>query len=163
MKKLKDPEQPLDRLLSRARLLGRTFGPVLFQLPPHWGVDIERLETFVRSLPRRRRHVIEFRDPSWYTGEVFDLLIRHHVACCIHDMAGLATGYRAVGPFIYARFHGPGRYSGRYDDRTLDDWARWFADRLREGRSVFAYFNNDADGHAPRDAVRLRERLQALI
>jgi uncharacterized protein YecE (DUF72 family) len=163
MKKLKDPEQPLDRLFSRARLLGRALGPVLYQLPPRWNVNIERLETFVRSLPRRRRHVIEFRDPSWYTDEVFELLARHHVACCIHDMAGSATGRRAVGSFVYARFHGPARYSGRYDDGTLDDWAEWFADCLREGRPVFAYFNNDAGGHAPHDAVRLRQRLQALV
>jgi len=163
MKKLKDPAQPLDRLFSRARLLGRAFGPVLYQLPPRWGVDLQRLETFVRSLPRRRRHVIEFRDPSWYAEEVFDLLARHQVACCIHEMAGSATGRRAVGPFVYARFHGPARYSGRYDDRTLDEWATWFADRLREGRPVFAYFNNDAGGHAPRDALRLRQRLQALV
>jgi uncharacterized protein YecE (DUF72 family) len=163
MKRLKDPKQPLDRLFSRARLLGRAVGPVLYQLPPRWGVDFERLETFVRSLPRRRRHVIEFRDPSWYTDEVFELLALHHVACCIHDMAGSATVRRVVGPFVYTRFHGPARYSGRYDDRTLDEWAAWFADRLREDVPVFAYFNNDAGGHAPHDALRLRQRLQALL
>src|SRR4051812_9160115 len=74
MKKLKDPVEPLDRLFSRARLLGSRLGPVLYQLPPHWTVDVERLSTFVGSLPSRRRHAIEFRDPSWYTDEVFALL-----------------------------------------------------------------------------------------
>jgi len=136
---------------------------VLYQLPLRWGVDLKRLETFVRSLPRRRRHVIEVRHPSWYTDEVFELLAGHYIARCIHDMEGSATGRRAVGPFVYARFHGPARYSGRYDDRTLDDWAAWFVDLLREGRPVFAYFNNDAGGQAPHDALRLRQRLQALV
>jgi uncharacterized protein YecE (DUF72 family) len=162
MKKLKDPKQPLDRLFSRARLLGAALGPVLYQLPPRWRVDIERLANFVRTLPARRRHAIEFRDPSWYTDEVFELLARHNVACCVHDMAGSATGQKIVGPFVYARFHGPARYSGRYEDAALDDWAKWFAERLREGRSVFAYFNNDAGGNAPHDALRLRRKLSSL-
>ena len=119
MKKLKDPEQPLDRLFSRALRLGRAFGPVLYQLPPRWGVDLERLETFVRSLPRRRRHVIEFRDPSWYTDVVFELLARHHVACCIHDMAASATGAARS-----ARLSTPG-FTVRHDtvaDTTIGHW-----------------------------------------
>jgi uncharacterized protein YecE (DUF72 family) len=156
MKKLKDPVDPLEQLFSRARSLGSTFGPVLYQLPPRWKLDIDRLNTFLRSLPKRRRHAIEFRDPSWYTDEVFALLTHHRVALCLHDMAGSATGLMAVGPFVYVRFHGPRKYSGRYEERVLDDWAMWLASQLRDGRSVFAYFNNDVGGHAPRDAIRLR-------
>jgi uncharacterized protein YecE (DUF72 family) len=161
MKKLKDPKPPLDRLFSRARALGQALGPILYQLPQQWSVDVERLSTFLRSLPRQRRHAIEFRNPSWYTDEVFRLLAEHHVACCVHDMAGSATGRPVIGPFVYARFHGPTKYSGRYDDRTLNDWAAWFAARLQEGRPVFAYFNNDVGGHAPEDAQRLRQKLHA--
>jgi uncharacterized protein YecE (DUF72 family) len=159
MKKLNAPKEPLERLFSRAQLLGRHLGPVLYQLPPRWSVDVERLASFLRSLPARRRHVIEFRDPSWYTDEVFELLEQYGIARCLHDMAGSATGRRCGGPFIYARFHGPVQYSGRYDDQLLDEWASWFAARFRDRQSVFAYFNNDAGGHAPRDAVRLREKL----
>jgi uncharacterized protein YecE (DUF72 family) len=161
MKKLKDPKPPLDRLLSRARSLGQALGPILYQLPPRWNIDVARLTAFLRSLPRRRLHAIEFRDPSWYTDEVFELLTEHQVACCVHDMAGSATGRQRIGPFVYARFHGPARYSGRYDDRTLDDWAVWLAAHLQEGRPVFAYFNNDLGGHAPEDALRLRQKLRA--
>jgi uncharacterized protein YecE (DUF72 family) len=163
MKKLKNPKEPLERLFSRARILGRSLGPVLYQLPPRWGNDTARLRSFVLSLPARRRHAIEFRDPSWYTDEVFALLARHHVACCLHDMAGSAMSRRADGPFVYARFHGPVRYGGRYDDGALDEWARWFADQLRGGRAVFAYFNNDIGGHAPEDAARLRIKLNRAL
>jgi uncharacterized protein YecE (DUF72 family) len=161
MKRLKDPAEPLDRLFSRARTLGRALGPVLYQLPPRWHVDLDRLDLFVRALPPRRRHAIEFRDPSWYTADVFALLARHRVALCVHDMAGSATGRVAVGPFIYARFHGPQKYNGRYDDETLDVWAGWLARQHEQGKPIYCYFNNDIGGHAPRDAGRLRARLAA--
>jgi len=159
MKRLREPAEPLDRLFSRARKLGPALGPVLYQLPPRWPSDIARLEIFVRALPRRRQHAIEFRDPSWYISDVFELLARYRVALCLHDMAGSATGRIAVGPFVYVRFHGPEKYSGRYDDRTLDVWAEWLTAQRREGRAVYAYFNNDSGAHAPRDALRLRARL----
>jgi uncharacterized protein YecE (DUF72 family) len=159
MKKLKDPIEPLDRLFSRARKLGRTLGPVLYQLPPHWTLNVERLEIFLSALPRRRRHAIEFRDPSWYTDRVFALLERRGVALCEHDMEGSATARLGVGPFVYARFHGPRKYRGRYDDRTLERWAEWMAARRADGQPVYAYFNNDMNAQAPRDAVRLRRLL----
>jgi uncharacterized protein YecE (DUF72 family) len=156
MKKLKEPAEPLARLFSRVRALGPTLGPVLYQLPPHWAVDVARLTTFLRALPKHRRHAIEFRDPSWYRDEVYALLTRYGVALCLHDMAGSSTERIAIGPFVYVRFHGPKKYSGRYEDRALDGWGTWLASQLREGRPVYAYFNNDSGGHAPRDARRLR-------
>jgi len=159
MKKLKDPAEPIHRLFQRAQRLQRTFGPILYQLPPHWPADIERLSAFVRALPKRRQHVIEFREPSWYNDEVFELLERKGIALCLHDMAGSGTGKVALGPFVYVRFHGPAKYTGRYDDRVLGGWGEWLAAQMREGRQVFAYFNNDAAGHAPTDAIRLRRAI----
>jgi uncharacterized protein YecE (DUF72 family) len=156
MKRLKAPAGPLNRLFSRARSLGDALGPVLYQLPSHWAVDIDRLHGFLRALPRRRRHAIEFRDPSWYTDRVFALLDRHRVALCLHDMAGSATGRIAVGPFVYVRFHGPSTYRGRYEDAVIAEWGEWLATQRQRGREVYAYFNNDVDAHAPRDAIRLR-------
>jgi uncharacterized protein YecE (DUF72 family) len=161
MKKLKDPEEPTARFFARARRLGAALGPVLYQLPPRWPVNLERLVGFLDALPRRRRHAIEFRDPSWYRDDVLALLNRRGVALCLHDMAGSATGHRAVGPFVYARFHGVQKYSGRYDDATLAAWAKWLAGQNRDGRPVYAYFNNDVGGHAPRDAARLRHMIAA--
>lgn len=163
MKKLKDPVDPLHLFFSRARALGRTLGPVLYQLPPRWPLNLERLETFLAALPRRRRHAIEFRDPSWYAPDAIARLEREGVALCLHDMPGSASGRRRVGPFIYARFHGPQKYGGRYSDATLDEWAAWLAECAGDGRAVFAYFNNDAGGHAPRDAMRLRDRIRRHV
>jgi uncharacterized protein YecE (DUF72 family) len=155
MKKLKDPEQPLKLFFSRARNLGPTLGPVLYQLPPRWTVNVERLTLFLAALPKKRQHVIEFREPSWYNDEVFALLEQYRVGLCLHDMQGSASGQLAVGPLTYVRFHGTSKYSGSYSDGALDRWAGWLAERMGAGVPVYAYFNNDVGGHAPRDAKRL--------
>jgi len=160
MKKLKDPEAPLELFFSRAKELGRTLGPVLYQLPPRWPVNLERLETFLRALPRRRLNVVEFREPTWYVDPVYELLERHRVALCLHDMHGSASGQLDVGPFVYVRFHGTERYSGSYSDDRLGRWAEWLTERRRSGKRIYAYFNNDVGGHAPRDAARLRSLLK---
>ena len=159
MKKLKEPGDPLELFFSRAKELGATLGPVLYQLPPRWGLNLERLETFLRALPKRRRHAIEFREPTWYDDRVYCLLERHHVALCLHDMEGSGSGRLPVGPFVYVRFHGTSKYSGSYSDESLAGWAEWLASEAGGGKAVFAYFNNDTGGHAPRDAVRLRQML----
>jgi uncharacterized protein YecE (DUF72 family) len=157
MKKLKDPDDPLQLLFAHAVHLGPALGPVLYQLPPRWPVNLERLNRFLAALPKRRRHAVEFRDPSWYVEPVFESLRRHGVALCLHDMEGSATERQVVGPFVYARFHGPVKYGGRYSDERLADWAEWCAARIADGISTYVYFNNDTGGHAPRDASRLRE------
>jgi|RhiMetdeSRZDD1v2_1073273.scaffolds.fasta_scaffold54784_2 uncharacterized protein YecE (DUF72 family) len=163
MKKLKDPDAPLELFFSRAKRLRSAFGPVLYQLPPRWRVNVERFETFLEALPKRRRHVVEFREPSWYSGEVLALLERHRVALCLHDMAGSPSGMRAIGPIVYTRFHGPQKYGGRYSDVALDRWAAWLAERVQAGSPIYAFFNNDVGGHAPRDAIRLRDAILARV
>jgi uncharacterized protein YecE (DUF72 family) len=164
MKKLKDPEEPLARFFERAQALGTHLGPILYQLPPQWSLNLERFEHFLGALPHPYRHAVEFRDSSWYDERVYELLRKYKVALCLHDMQGSATERIIVGPFIYVRFHhGTRKYGGRYSDARLEEWAEWLAARAGEGLEVFAYFNNDTGGHAPRDAVRLRQRIQLRI
>jgi uncharacterized protein YecE (DUF72 family) len=163
MKKLKEPEDPLDRFFRRARSLGRHLGPVLYQLPPGWKLDLGRLEYFLMSLPRDAAQVVEFRDTTWYAPEVYALLERHRVSLCLHDMPGSATGRLRVGPSVYVRFHGAsGRYNGSYPDDRLADWAQWLEEQARTGIDVYAYFNNDVGGHAPRNALVLRRHMAAV-
>jgi uncharacterized protein YecE (DUF72 family) len=158
LKRLRDPEEPVERLWTRALRLGDHLGPMLYQLPPRWARNPDRLATFLAALPRNRDQAIEFRDPSWYAPEIYDLLTEHGIALCLHDMAGSATQREPIGPFVYVRFHGSGaRYGGRYPSRTLERWADDLARWAAEGRPAWVYFNNDAGGHAPRDAVRLRD------
>jgi uncharacterized protein YecE (DUF72 family) len=99
-----------------------------------------------------------------YEDDVFRALERARVALCLHDMEGSATARERVGPFVYVRFHGwQAKYSGNDANAQLDDWAEWLAKERKEGRPVYAHFNNDAHGHAPRNAVTLRTCLEAAL
>ena len=156
-KKLNDPQEPIDRLLSRARHLGDRLGPLLYQLPPRWRLDFARLRDFLDQLPRDVVHVLEFREPSWMTDPVFALLEERGVSFCTHDMPGLDVPRLAVGPVAYVRFHGTtGKYVGRYPLKTLESWHGWMREQATAGRQVFAYFNNDIHGHAIEDALELK-------
>jgi uncharacterized protein YecE (DUF72 family) len=169
MKKLRDPEEPLERLFSRASALGRRLGPVLYQLPGQFTIDLVRLEWFLRALPRRSSsgpilHVMEFRHPSWYVADTFQLLDAMRVGLCLHDKLGSTIAEPFVGPFVYVRFHGTsGHYAGSYGAHALDRWARRLAEQVHDGRRVFAYFNNDPDAVAVENALSLRAALDELI
>src|SRR5687767_5304350 len=91
MKKLKDPEDPLFRFFENAKQLGSHLGPILYQLPPNFPLNLDRFEIFLRALPRGYRHTVEFRDTSWYDDRVYALMQKYKVALCLHDMQGSAT------------------------------------------------------------------------
>jgi len=157
MKKLKDCAEPVEEFLRRARNLGAAIGPVLYQLPPRWACNPDRLGEFIALLPRDLLHVFEFREKSWLTAEVLALLETRGVSFCVHDMPGLATERWASGPIAYVRFHGGvGKYWGRYPDEGLLSWTDWIVAEANSGRDVWCYFNNDIDGHAIHDALTLR-------
>lgn len=88
MKKLKDPREPLDTLYARLEALGAMLGPILFQLPPRWRCNAERLRDFLSHLNRAHRHAFEFRDRSWFDASIYDALKEHGAALCIYDLAG---------------------------------------------------------------------------
>ena len=157
-KKLKDPEQPLKNLLPRAERLGNKLGPILWQLPPKWRRNVERLEEFLHALPKKHRYAFEFREPSWHHESVHEVLRRHNAAYCIYELAGFSTEPLVTADFTYVRLHGPGgKYQGSYSDAKLRDWA----DRVRQWsktlRAVYVYFDNDQAGYAPRNALTLRQ------
>ena len=156
-KKLKDPEEPVERIISHARGLGDKLGPILFQLPPRWKVNVERLQYFLSILPKDLRYTMEFRDPSWYTDEVYDLLSEHSVALCIMSAPDLPRIIKATAPFVYIRMHNGGDDTeGNYEDPQLEWWAEQVRAFLESG-DVYVYFNNDYKGFAVRNAQRLRE------
>jgi uncharacterized protein YecE (DUF72 family) len=176
LKRLREPEEPVTRLFEHARELGETFGPILYQLPANFHLDLERLDSFLAILPRTLgevggapaerplQHTIEFRHPSWYVEETYSVLRTHAIALCIHDKAGAAITSPIDGPFVYVRFHGPGgRYFGRYERRRMEDWADRLAEQWRSGRDVYAYFNNDPQGMAVFNAHELREELSRRL
>lgn len=162
-KKLKDCEESIERMMGAVRHLGDRLGPILYQLPPSLKLDLERLEAFLRLLPRDVTNVFEFRNRSWYVPETYALLDRYNTVFCIHDMPGSASDRITVGPAAYVRFHGgEGKYWGRYSDERLLSWADWIVERSRSGLNVWCYFNNDIHGHAIHDAQTLKSMVGQL-
>ena len=161
-KKLKDPEEPIDRLFASIGQLKRKLGPILFQLPPTWKLNLARLEQFLRALPKRRRYAFEFRNETWNVRPVYDLLTRFNAAYCIYHLAGFQSPLELTTDFAYVRLHGPGgKYQGSYDDAALREWARRLATWRERLKAVYVYFDNDQSGYAVKNALRLTEILRA--
>lgn len=161
MKKLKDAEEPIDRLFAAIGPLGDRLGPVLFQLPGRWHANPERLDAFLAQLPDDHAYAVECRDASWHDAPVYEVLRRHDAAFVIYDYAGTAAPFQATSSsLVYLRLHGPGAaYRGSYDAAALDAWAERIAAWRDGGRSVWCFFDNDEKAYAPRNALALAERL----
>jgi len=157
MKKLKDAETGIARFFERVDQLEKKLGPVLFQLPPHWEVDCERLEQFLAALPQGHRYAFELRDRSWHTADVYRILRRHNAAFCIFEIAGFYSGIEITANFTYVRLHGPGgAYQGSYPGKTLERWAEQIRQWRRELRAVYVYFDNDQAAYAVENALALK-------
>lgn len=160
-KKLKDSGDSFRLFFDRVKVLGDRLGPVLFQLPPNWKYNGERLEEFLSSLPRGPSYVFEFRNRDWMRDEVFVLLDRHGAGFCIHDMPYSKTPEIVAGKVVYVRFHGPeGKYQGSYPDAVLMEWTDKLREWSRKRKQVYCYFNNDIGGYAPRNALTLMGMVQ---
>ena len=160
MKKLNDPRKSLDVLLGRISHLGEKLGPILFQLPPNWRYNRERLSCFLEALSSEFRFTFEFRDQSWLNQECYDLLARHDVALCIYELDGYLSPREVTAGFAYVRLHGPGgAYRGSYDTQTLAGWAGAFSTWTAQDRDVYCYFDNDEAGYAAQNAKALQDML----
>ena len=150
IKRLADGRDPVKLFWSRARKLGPKLGPVLFQLPPNFKADLERLETFLRVLPKSMRPAFEFRDAGWEQDDVYEALHRAGAAYVLADRPGWRIGDVVTGGWSYVRFHQGRRTSPFYARSKLRAWA----DRIAELRAtdIFVYFNNDELGAAVKDA-----------
>ena len=158
-KRLYGPDVWAERITASWHELRDRRAVLLVQLHPRHERDDARLDYFLGRLPPWIRVAVEFRHPSWHDDEVLRLLERHGAAYCVISGAHLPCLLRATAPFVYLRLHGPSHehlYAGSYSDDDLG----WWADRVREwegtGRDVYAYFNNDGEGHAVRNARTLR-------
>jgi uncharacterized protein YecE (DUF72 family) len=151
----------IELMETRLEALSPKVGAVLFQLPPQFAKQRERLASFLEMLPSRHLYAFEFRHRSWYEDDVLDLLREHDVALCLSDHHDAPAPWEVTARHVYVRGHGPGgRYRDNYPDRTLRAWARHIAEWRRQRRTVFVYFDNDQKSAAPADARRLMEALK---
>jgi uncharacterized protein YecE (DUF72 family) len=148
-------ENSIALMRTRLKVLSPKVSVVLFQLPPQFEKDVERLSSFLRLLPRRR-YAFEFRHRSWSDDGVSDILQRRNVALCISDHADAPAPWQVTARHVYLRGHGPtGNYGGSYPSRTLRRWAKAIGDWRSQARDVFVYFDNDQKAAAPADGRRL--------
>jgi uncharacterized protein YecE (DUF72 family) len=161
MIKLKDPMRGLANFMPRAERLGNRLGPILWQLPPHWKVNVERLDEFLSLLPPGHRYTFELRDRSWITDRVLETLQRHNAAFCVYELAGYQSPLELTANWTYVRLHGPGasKYQGRYSDAQLSDWAQQIRTWSRKLKAMYVYFDNDDSAYAVENALMLRRRL----
>jgi len=161
IKRLKNTEEAVERFFSRAKILGEKLGPLLYQLPPNMHRNDDTLESFLATLPRGLKHVIEFRHQSWLEEKVFEILHKYNTGFCIFDMPSISCPVVATADFAYVRFHGSSApYSSFYSDRELADWAKGLADLAANLKAVYIYFNNDAEAFAVRNARTIRGYLE---
>jgi uncharacterized protein YecE (DUF72 family) len=160
MKKLKDASESLPPLLEAVNALEHKLAVLLFQLPPHWHCNAQRLKDFLKSVPSEYRMAFEFRDETWFNDETYRILSEHGAAFCIYDLAGTLSPKEVTADFIYVRLHGPdGPYKGQYDTSALSGWAGAFSTWVRQGKEIFCYFDNDEAGYAAQDALTLQKML----
>lgn len=164
-KKLKDPEEALENLLPRARQLKEKLGPVLFQLPPKWNLNLDRLEEFLAALPRKQRFTFEFRNPTWLANPVYETLRRYNAAFCIYELVGFSTPMHVTADWVYVRLHGPGegKYQGSYSMDALERWADRIAEWAAGLKAIYVYFDNDQAGYAAQNALQLKSLVEERV
>jgi uncharacterized protein YecE (DUF72 family) len=154
IRRLRDPEEAVDRLVERASGLGSKLGPVLLQLPPRFQAEPARLNRTLARFPAGWRIAVELRDPSWMTSEVRSILEARGAALCLADRRGtLAPGWRTAD-WTYLRFHeGRARPAPCYGRTSLGRWAERILEGWGSDAEAFVYFNNDPQACAPADAA----------
>jgi uncharacterized protein YecE (DUF72 family) len=163
IKRLKANALALRRFFDRIKPLGSRCGPILWQIPPNFVFDAKRLENFFKRLPKTKRHAFEFRHPSWYeTERTFELLKRYKIAHVSLSSLRMPMNLRLTTDFAYIRFHGlAGGPKHDYTRVELLPWAKYAAHCLKQGCSVYAYFNNDLTVRAPANAKALIKLVNA--
>ena len=162
VKKLNDPVPALERFFPVVEHLKEKLGPILFQFPPHWKVNLSRLQEFLPLLPSKHKYAFEFRHPSWYDQAVYKALRDFNVAFCIYDRDLVVTPLETTAQHVYVRLHGSGpAFGGNYQVDHLVQWAERIEKWKEEEREIWFYFNNDWHGYAIENALLLQRLVES--
>lgn len=153
--RLREVEDLTRDFVERCRLLEDKLGPILFQLPPNFKRDDDRLQNFLDQLDPRLRYAFEFRHPSWFEDAALQILADSGAALCVSEGDKLDTPRTATGRFVYARLRKDG-----YSDAELADWHAWMSEQATAGRDVYVFLKHDEKGESPEYALRLLARGQ---
>lgn len=164
IKRLRKCKDAIKTFFDRGPYLKEKVSCVLWQLPPRFKKDGKVLSNFIKQLPKvkRVRHAFEFRDESWYSSEIFDILHDNNMALCSADWPGFSNKpLYDIADFIYIRRHGQGAvlYGGCYSKVQLRKDRDVIREALLRKKDIYIYYNNDANGNAPRNALWLKKIL----
>lgn len=161
IKRLVDYEKSLPKFFESLKSIQSKLGPILFQLPPSFEKNAERLEAFLKHLKKDHNYTFEFRHPSWFDDEIYSLLKHYQAALCITDLGGSLSPEEITAKFIYIRLHGPkSAYQGYYGTKKLTIWKDKLLKWAHEGLSIYCYFDNDEKGYAIQDASELKKMIE---
>lgn len=165
IKKLKDVELPLSTFFNVTTPLREKLEVVLWQLPPNLKLNLKSFEDFIETLTAYPvRHVFEFRHKSWLTKKVFNILSDSNMAACMADWPEFIDELPLTADFVYIRRHGEGgSYATNYTREQLERDAKRIKNYLKQGKDVYIYFNNDAFGYAPKNAMELEAILEKSL
>jgi uncharacterized protein YecE (DUF72 family) len=165
IKKLKDVEMPLSTFFNITTPLSKKLEVVLWQLPPNLKVNLRSLEDFIEALRQYRvRHVFEFKNKNWLNKKVLKILSAANIAVCMSDWPDYADEAPITADFVYLRRQGEeGKYASNYTTEQLQKDAKRIKEYMKQGKDVYIYFNNDAFGYAPKNAMELKAILEKSL
>ena len=171
VKRLVDVRDSWNQFLSRIAIPGRKLGPILLQFPATFtatDLNLNSIAQFLKYATIGRgapELVMEFRDSSCFGAPMIDILRKYGCALAIsHSRRYPVPNLVDTADFVYFRFHGPQTmFASSYSKVELSEWSRKLADLTRNHRSIYAYFNNDSGGHAPRNAAELRRQVYSRL
>jgi uncharacterized protein YecE (DUF72 family) len=161
-KKLLEPRKSSIKLFRAIEPIAHQTAALLFQLPPWFGKDEMRLKSFLKKMPSTYRYAFEFRHPTWFCEEIYDILRSFGAALCLWDLKGKLSPILATSDFIYVRLHGPQTlaYRGSYPGSTLCRWRDRIRNWKKAKKEILCYFDNDEKGYAPINALQLSKMFQ---
>jgi uncharacterized protein YecE (DUF72 family) len=164
-KKLKDIELPLLTFFNTTAPLMEKLEVVLWQLPPNFKANIKNLEEFIEAIKLYPvRHAFEFRHKSWISSKILKILSAANIAVCMADWPDFINELPLTADFVYIRRHGEfGSYATNYTVEKLKDDAKKIKDYMKLGKDVYLFFNNDALGYAPKNALELKAILEETL
>lgn len=163
VKKLNDVEEPVKKFLENAKELESKLGPILFQFPPRWKLNLTRLSQLFEILPPILEYTFEFRHPSWFCEDIYQLLIKNKAALCLADSPHWPCKLKITTDFTFIRMHGGKMlYGSNYSSQELKSWARKIKNYTEKGIKTYVYFNNDAYGYAIKNANQLIKIMEEI-
>lgn len=155
VKKMNQPQEPLKNFFDSIKPLKEKQGPILWQFPPNFKLNLERLKNFIKFLNKKYKYTFEFRHESWFCQEVYNLFKKHNISLCLASTPSYPYEEVITANFVYCRLHGSkSLYASKYTPSELKEWAK----KIKKWKKTcYIYFDNDAQGYAVENALELKK------